>query len=298
MNVNETATLNELERSYQAYLESDLHPQVGQILIPVLQSNGLEVEAQGLSVYLEQGEGATYFPKVDLWSSSLCTVGKKIPSDAQNGDLWFDPIELNLAILVEHLPYQSHHVTSWISIHPVYVWQYRTFLRLVEVGKEVNPFALKDGYLSLNRIEEQDSLGFISNIYQDEAIAYTGWIGKSPCSQHQLEAANEQLSSSQMQSVLPLPLRVWEGSDFQEQYRIAVALNTIYRNPSLDYDDIIERSKRLESCASRMLYDEWECQDNVGILTSSMMFFAELYRNTKERAFKTSCYEILNYAPF
>jgi hypothetical protein len=289
--------MNEFERSYQAYLESDLHPQVGQVLIAVLQSHGLEIEAQGLSVYLEQGEGSTYYPKLDLWGSSVCTVGIDFPLDGKTGDLWFDPIELNLAVLVEHLPYQSHHVTSWISTHPVYVWQYRTFLRLVEVGEKTSPYALTDDYLCITRIESQASLDFITNIYHDEALAYLTWIGKGPCNQGQLEAANEQLNSSQMQSILPLPLRVWDGVEFQEQYYIAVALNTIYRNPSLDYNDIIEQSEKLKTCASRMLYDEWDKQSNVGLLTS-IALFGQTRRYPENEPMGTYYYKILNHAPF
>jgi hypothetical protein len=289
--------INELERSYQVYLESDLHPQVGQVLIPVLQSNGLEVEAQGLSVYLEQGEGATYFPKADLWGSSLCTVGKKIPSNSQPGDLWFDPIELNLAILVEHLPYQSDDVTSWISIHPVYVWQYRTFLRLVEVGGKTNPYALDTDYLSLVRVETLQSLDFITNIYQDEALAYLGWMGKNPCDQGQLKAANEQLNSSQMQSILPPPLKVWEGSEFLEGVRVAVALNTLYRDPNLDYKNIIQENEEMEMRAGQMMFEEWERSSNVGLVTAVALFTGSR-QEPEAKTCKTFYYELLNRAPF
>jgi hypothetical protein len=199
----------EIETHYQKYLESNLHHEAGQSLVPILYGHGLAIEAKALAAYLEQGSGTTCYLPGDLWSDRICVISDDPPSSPELGDLWFDPVELNLAVFVPNPMQQSHHVASWNSIHPVYVWQYRTFLKLVQLGKKIEIFGTPIDYLSPARIESQKSLEFITDIYHDEALAYSSWMRKSLCGQSALKA------SYQKSSRYGKAVRLWKAIELQ-----------------------------------------------------------------------------------
>jgi hypothetical protein len=280
----------ELETHYQAYLESNLHPQAGQSLVPILRNHGLEIEAQALAAYLEHGSDATCHLPGDLWSDRICTISNNPPIDSTLGDLWFDPTELTLAVFVPNQQGQSRHVAGWNSTHPVYVWQYRTFLKLVQMGKKIEIFETPDSYLSPERIESQNSLDFVTDVYHDEALAYSNWIGKSLCGQGDLKAVKGQLSMDKINSILPPSLKLWESGEFMEGYRIAISLNTLDCDPCLGYEDEDENE---EIEADRILFDEWDRRIYIGLMTKvSLVTGLSLTPKTS-----TFYYEILNRAP-
>jgi hypothetical protein len=277
----------EIETYYQKYLESNLHHEAGQSLVPILHGHGLEIEAKALAAYLEQGSGTTCYLPGDLWSDRICVISDDPPSSPELGDLWFDPVELSLAVFVPNLMQQSHHVAGWNSTHPVYVWQYRTFLRLMQIGKKTEIFETPHDYLSPARIELQKSLDFVVGVYHDEALAYSGWMGKSLCGQGDLKATKEQLSSAKTDSISPASLKVWESGEFMEGYRTAISLDTLDCAPCLGYENEDE-DKELE--ADRILFDEWDRRSYIGLITK-VRLSAGL---SKALTTSTFNYEILN----
>lgn len=281
-----------LEAAYQNYLASNLESEEAEKLVVILEKNGLKIESRALEIYLAQGSGSKCI--VEELENRSCTVSLDLPTDSDPGDLWFDPVELNLSILIPNPEGISHHVKSWVSIHPVYVWQYRVFLSLVEIGKKLNSFSIPTDYLRASRTKIQNSLSYVTNIYHDEAIAYSSWMRKSLCGQSNLEAMKAYLNSEELSSILPKTLKLWNSGEFQDDYIIAVGHSSIDKNPSLDYDDIVEENyEGLERIPDRMLYEEWDCRDNIGMLTVVPIFIGIGNETTTESLH----YEFLNVSP-
>jgi hypothetical protein len=282
-----------LETAYQVYLESTLAAEAARDLVVVLRKSGLQLESDALELYCVEGSGATFI--AEGWNSDCpCTVSLNIPTNAKPGDLWFDPAELNLAVLIPNPEGISHHVMSWVSTHPVYVWQYRTFLRLVKVGKKIEVFPTPDDYLNFSRVDKQDSLNYVTNIYHDEAIAYSSWMHKSLSGKLELNAMGVHLGIEELKRILPNTLKLWESSDVEEWYRTAVGINNLDKDFSFEYGKIItEKYEELESNPTRILYQEWDYRSYIGMMTIVPVFCGLGNYSTTE----TFYYEILNTVP-
>jgi hypothetical protein len=282
-----------LETAYQNYLESELASKSTERLIAVLAQYGLELEANALKVYLMEGSG-THFSAVGLSTNCLCTISLDLPPNAKPGDLWFDPVELNFATLIPNPEGVSHHVKSWMSNHPVYVWQYRAFLNLIKIDKKIEVFNSPEDYLKSSRIENQESLSYITDLYHDEAVAYSSWMRKSLSGQGVLKAARAYLGSQELEKFLPSTLKFWESSDVEEWYRTAVGLNSLDRSFSLDYNDILEENfDKLDKKTDRMLYEEWDRRKFIGMMTIVPVFCGLGKDNTASSFY----YEFLNRSP-
>jgi hypothetical protein len=222
-------------------LTSDLNLSTTKKLIAVLEQKGLVAESNALEIYLTPNRNKKV--EFEEWGNRPCTVSLDLPNNPEPGDLWFDPVELNFSTFIPNLEGTSHHVSSWVSTHPVYVWQYRTFLSLVKIGRKLDNHAVPTDYLRATRIKGQSSLSYVTNIYYDEAIAYSSWMRKSLCGQSNLEAAKRFLCLEELDKILPGDIKLWDSGEFQEEYIIAVGRNSIDKNPSLDYE-VIARGVR------------------------------------------------------
>lgn len=282
----------DLETAYQIYLENILAAEAAKELVVVLEQSGLELESLALKTYLIEGSGAVFIAK--CWNNRSCTISLDPPTSAKPGDLWFDPVELNLAILIPNSEGLSHHITSWVSTHPVYVWQYRTFLNLVELGEKIEVFSNPDDYLMSNRIDNQNSLDYVTNIYHDEAIAYSSWMHKGLSGQNELNAMRSYLGVRELKKILPDNLKLWESSDVEEWYRTAVGINSIDRDFSFEYGKITaEKYEDLESNPNRILYQEWDRRSYISMMTIVPVFCGLGDYDTTE----TFHYKLLNTAP-
>lgn len=256
-----------LKSSYLLYLRSGLESVAAERLVIALENNKLELEAYALKTYLAEGSGSQC--NIKSWGNRPCTISLDLPENPEPGDLWFDPVELNLAILIPNPQGVSPHEKSWVSTHPVYVWQYQTFLSLVKIGKKIDLFSAPDDYLKNIRVQNQENQKYITNIYHDEAIAYSKWMHKNLCMQSDIEAAKKYLNLYEFKKILPKTLKVWASGNFQDDYRIAVGQSSFDKDPSLDYGDIIEENhEELEAKSDRMLYEEWDSRDDIGMLTT------------------------------
>jgi hypothetical protein len=282
-----------LETAYQIYLESTLDAKAANVLTLALEKNGLELESLALKTYFTEGSGAVCIAKG--WSNNrFCTVSLNPPARSNPGDLWFDPVELSLAILIPNPEGLSHHVTSWVSTHPVYVWQYRTFLNFVNLGDKIEVFPNPDDYLTPSRIDNQNSLNYITNIYHDEAVAYSGWMNKGLSGKNELNATKAYLGIEGLKRILPSELKLWEGSDFEEWYRTVIGINNLDIDPSFEYGKVIaEKYEELEKKPNRILYQEWDRRSYISMLTIVPVFCGLGDYDSTE----TFYYKILNTAP-
>ncbi len=255
----------EIEAIYRSYLESALTKQTGKELSQALRRVGLHREGQALEEYFEQNTPATDSMQGNDWDGRRCFVGPHLPSQAKPGDVWLDIVELTPMILVVSLDEATTDLYRWVSLHPVYVWQFRTFLHLADV-KLVRQYFMKAADLfDPDRFTKMSSMEFVTNVYHEEAVAYAHWFGKYLCGQFELQLAEASLKPEEFLRVLPPHIRLWdEAAAHSEFARIAVGRDSLYKDPDAELDHQNDANKSLPD---RMLYDEWERTVGVGFST-------------------------------
>ncbi len=265
--------LSQLDYLFTDYLESELDPKIAEAMGYALRRHSLIDEGNLLLAYLEHGSDADYTLTRRLWNRHTVHIGQIPPQKAHPGDLWFDVVELSLMALIPPPSDVSHNVLTWVSTHPTYTWQFRTFLRLAEWKTTTDYFT--DDLMTTSRFEGVNSLAPITNLYYEEAAAYALWFSKSLTSQFNLEAAQQFLAPNRMLKLLPRGLRLWQrdfgGNDY---LRVVVGADTLKYNP---YEDLAylkkirhhDRMRALRAIPGRMLYGEWERQKNIGFITKT-----------------------------
>jgi hypothetical protein len=286
-----------LENLYRQYLQSQLNHQVAIELCQALSASGLTHEAQALKSYLKNGPEAICTFQEGLWKNRKCFTGSDKPVQAEPGDLWLDTTELTLAVLVPSRPDRSPDTAGWVSTHPVYVWQFRTFLSLVEIGKNIDIFPHAADCLMPDRFESMRSMDFVVNLYHDEALAYAGWFDKGLTDDFTLEAARDFLNTVEFLAVLPAGMKLWSHGEYSEWLRVAVGANNIDKNPhedELKFEEFNEDLELLEALPDRILFKEWDKRAYIGLSTDKRLIsqFVE-----KPGIFRTLHFEILNSAP-
>jgi hypothetical protein len=288
-----------LENLYQEYLQSNLDRQVTIDLCHILNDCGLTYEAQGLECYLKNGSDSICIFQEGLWKNRQCFVGGKKPSQATPGNLWLDTTELTLSVFVPNRLDRSPDTAGWVSTHPVYVWQFRTFLSLVEIGKKIDVFPHASDYLMLERFQSMGSMDFIVNLYHDEALAYAAWFQKGIVDDSLLKSARDFLNSTEFSAVIPSELKLWVGAEYSEWLRIAVGRSSIDKHPyedELKFEEFNGDLELLESLPDRILYQEWDKRDYIGLSTSDVAF--ELPEISGNREIQTTLhFQILSTAP-
>ncbi len=286
-----------LEKLYQHYLQSNLDYEIAIELCKVLGDSGLTDEAQALKHHINDGNKAVFIFKEGLWKNRKCFTGSNMPSEAEQGDLWLDTTELTLAILVPNRPDRSRHTKGWVSTHPVYVWQFRTFLNLVKIGQKIDVFPHASDYLMPERFESMSSMDFVFNIYHDEALAYALWFQKSLTDNFEIEAAKDFLNPAEFLSVLPIDMKLWGHAEYSEWLRVAVGKNNIDKNPYEDellFEETGEDLELLEYLPERKLFQEWDKREYIGLSTDKPLISKFVETPGVSR---TLHFEILNVMP-
>lgn len=258
-----------IEKIYRHFLESELDPQVGKTLCQVLHQVGLHGEGQALEAYCKHNFQVIHDFEDSTWGKRRCFIGPDLPSQAEPGDLWFDIVELTSMILVPapHTP-MAAAMREWVSTHPVYVWQFRTFLSLVDWRLARKYFMNASDLMETNRFESMSSMAFITNVYHEEAVAYAHWFGKQLAGQFTLEAAREFSEPKEFSGMLPQNVRLWDGAEYSssEFVRIAIGHDTLDKDPDNEFE--LRESGKNQLLADRMLFEEWERRPNIGFSTA------------------------------
>src|SRR5436309_439839 len=168
-----------MEEGFRKYLETGLDPAAAEDLCRQLHLSGLQTEGTALQTYI--GDGAARAVSVDLggiWRNRRCVAGPYPPAAVRSGDMWFDTVELTPMILLPRRADVPPDRGDWFATHPVYVWQFRAFLSLVKTGRKRIGLPVPLDYLRRDRFESLGSKEFITNVYHDEAIAYSHGFGK------------------------------------------------------------------------------------------------------------------------
>ncbi len=221
----------------------------------------------------------------EVWGGRECLTGEYPPASANFGSLWFDTIELSFAVFVPNAKHYSADSTGWLSVSPVRTWQFLAFSRLVKLGPTVTDFPCAADYLLKERFQNQDCLGFATNMYQDEALAYSTWFGK--CLSHHILVRNASvyLSGKQFGEVLPASMALWDN-DFSFE-----GLNRLINQANI-HELIIPPDPAQVSDEKTTLVKEWHSSRLIGLSTA---FYPHCHWPRTRRG-KTTYYHLNNTA--
>jgi hypothetical protein len=121
---------------------------------------------------------------------------------AERGTELTHVVELASFVLVPHPKSPSQRRNHWLAIHPVYVWQFRACLSLVQVSRSRIEFKIPNDFL-VDRFASLDPKAYVTNVYHAEAVAYAHWFGRALCGQVDWYATRQFLSRAEFSSVLP-----------------------------------------------------------------------------------------------
>jgi len=198
-------------QKYQEYLQSGASVNNGIVLSEALNDYGLEMHGAALSLYVRGGDGASGFRLNGSWSSSTCYLTQYPPKDAEPQDIWFDPYELSFMVKTVNPLGYGKAVIGWVSISPVFYWQYNVFQQLVKFRIRDNSFLHVDDLLA-SRPFGIDKWDYVSDVYHEEAAAYAFWHGKWISSNIRAEALTEQLTVKQLEAIFPEGMNYWDAS--------------------------------------------------------------------------------------
>lgn len=237
------------------------------LFIKDLYNFGYGLESELLKRYLQEGD---FSLSNFSWKASLagtCYVSTQVPKEnCKIGDIWFDIIELTPMVLV--CPDGNEALKMWISLHPAYYWQFKAFLNLVSWEITQNYFLKADDLLDKSRFNKDNELGFINDIYHEEAVAYAHWFGKSLLGHLTLEQVREDLSQDELSMILPSDIYVWNGTEHphSEFLRIASSQKNIHSDIYEEFDSIDDDdAARLKHDA---VFSEWYKSDKISLSTA------------------------------
>jgi hypothetical protein len=195
--------------AYKAYIESGAGKESGLELIDALDGYGLTQHSLALKKFI-LGEFNS-FKLSHPWEESICHLSKFPPKEVGHLDIWFDPYEVNFMVRTINPPGYGSAVAGWVSISPVYYWQYHVFQQLIKY--EIRD----DSFLAVNDLLSSRSFGveqsdYVSDLYHEEATAYAAWHGKWVSSSIRFESLMHQLSHDQLHSIFAPRLCYWDAS--------------------------------------------------------------------------------------
>jgi hypothetical protein len=247
MKINDGAgTLIDLCAKYIDYLSAGGDVERGVDLSKALENYGLPLHAKALSTYLAMGDCVGAFALPAPWNASTCYLAKKPPQNAQPSDVWFDPFELSFMIRSVNPPGFGRATIGWISIGPVYYWQYHAFQQLVKYTKRDTYFPCNSDLLA-SRPFGVDESDYATDIYHAEASAYALWHGKWLTSSLRAEALVNILTDVQLNQVILRDFSFWDTSPGEKEgdcsmfgltsdFTIArYSLNEWYRSKSIGF---------------------------------------------------------------
>jgi hypothetical protein len=214
-----------LTGSFAKYIASGRNTETNAHLCEALREAGFASEALGLELYRKRGPGATYVFQEPPWIGRQCYVGERPPNGANFGDLWLDVVELSVSVRIRNIPDTSMDGIGWIGTHPVWLWQYCAFLQLARVRRFRIEWAGPDDFLTPDRFGEYGARDYASNVYREEASAYSVWFDRFLC--HQLDFANAKHSVPAMAfaAIMPPSMRLWDRSTDSDWLAFAVCVD-------------------------------------------------------------------------
>lgn len=218
-------------------------------LCDALENYNLPLHAKALLQYFEEGDCVGDFSLPSPWENSSCYLTTYPPGSPRVGDVWFDPFELSFMVRTVNPQGFGRATIGWVSIGPVYYWQYHAFQQLVKYEKNDAYFECRPDLLASRPfgVEESD---VATEIYYAEAAAYALWHGKWLTSSLRADALVQVFSKEKSHQVFPQGMYFWDtlpGDGEPDRSVYSVVNGSDVRRYSLD---------------------EWGRSNKLGLLTS------------------------------
>ncbi|WP_419807516.1 hypothetical protein [Sphingomonas sp.] len=258
---------SELEDRFSTYLSSGCDPAAGDALAAALKRAGLGRDARSLAAFARVGR-ATVDLSPDDWDGARAYAGLTPPHQAVPGDVWFDTVELAAMVLIPSRFTPDASRQQWLATRPVAVWQFRVFLALAQTTRDVTEFRVPADYLTADRFQRAASLDPATDVYQDEALAYSGWFGKVLAGRFDLQSARAFLAADDFRRMMPGLLRLWDGTPPPESEftRVAVGEGEL-EHPYLADLELRERGVNYKVGRRHNLFEEWDRDRTIGFST-------------------------------
>lgn len=285
-----------LGKTFQRYLQSGLETGAAREMCRVLDHSGLQNESKALAAYLELKTASSSGFVETKWDRRKCYAGPLLPPNPEIDDVWFDVVELTPMILINADISPSLPRATWLSMHPVQLWQFQGFLGSVKVGQSLIEFPSAPDYLSAARFEGGNPTGIVTDVYHDEGLAYAHWFSKYMCDYTELRGARLLLDDAEFSLILPPGIRLWDEVDLPADEFVRVA----YGKDTLDKEDLyaeylLRDTGENKSLPDRALFEEWERRAEIGFLTSVDLNIG-LIKKVRQPS-RTIYFKLLNAAP-
>lgn len=245
MSTSQSEKLITLCNTYTSYLQSNGIEMKAE-LCDALKDCGLFHHYNALKMYFDEGSDTSI--ELGLFGGVTCHISKIPPSEVETGDLWLDPFELALMIRTTNPLGFGQGVVGWLSIHPVYFWQYTAFQRLVKYAVRDDSFLQVNDLLTSRPfgIEKSD---YATDIYNEEARAYSSWHGKWLASSIRIKAFIQSWEHSSPPLLSDTGVNYWGEMGMDESTRLVYGFN--------------EEKSLIKGQVS-----EWVRDDTIGLVTS------------------------------
>jgi hypothetical protein len=208
----------------EAFKKHLLRGDVKNLLVGLNQA-GLHREAKSVDIFFRNPAIKEVQLPAEIWNGEGNCVASSIPpTNANEGDIWFDIIELTPHILINNAHDYSIATKGWYALRPVLKWQFEAFGDIVDIQTYYKHAKLFDK----KRLSEISPYGFISNIFQVEGKAYASWFGKKIAS-GELENVLRSRFSGLLDSMMPDNFALWDSGVVTSGFAHAYAKNDLSR---------------------------------------------------------------------
>ncbi len=268
-----------IEKAFQDYIEKPNNVK-GLTLAKCLSELGMNEESEALNFFLKNGDLASFRFNGGVWDEFICTVGRVPPLNSCEGDLWFDVVELSLAIYMVNADTQ---IPVWISVRPVMMWQFRSFIKLARLSIKKKSFLKKNNLFSPERFKFIPSHEIATLLYEEEAEVYSLWFQKVLLPETDLKYVQPRLSKEQFLSLLPIGYRIWDAErpdEDPEFLRLAIGHYFTDDKQTIEFTNYVLK--------------EWDKDENIGLVTAA---YPESEMNQSKIGLETEFVKFWNYSP-
>jgi len=190
------------------------------------------------------------------WDGTKIWIGSELPEHADNGDWWFDPLEINFYVLANRAPLHEFDAVfpGWVAISPCRVWQYRACLHMADFEPDYHPQSMlwvKD--LFSDRHEDKSDGDFITDIYMEEALMYSRFWGRTTTSN--LGNIARSYTPERVRSLFAHKLLLLDGYLGHEELRGLYSSSLLFERDGVSWPyhfKMLERFEKVEAI------DEWD----------------------------------------
>lgn len=240
-----------LHMDFEQYVREGYAPVTLIKVIESLEKAGLSNHALVLSSFLNGS------PLPNPWTTGELTVDFAPPHEPEEDDVWFDLADLSPQVFVPEPEDWHDLMRGWFPLCPVYGWQFRTFLLLMEYElaevSDLGTSAEGIPIFDLDALEGQNLMLPVTDVMGDAGAAYCAWFQKGLLGDRLL-SGREHLPDELLQNAMPQDFRIWQYGGIDKYISLDLA--------SADFDP-----KDFEHVEAQGVFSRFEKDKSTGFAT-------------------------------